>query len=51
MRAAVPDGKIVDAMISSNVKKTSTPLNGTEHEVCALPVLQFAISLNLPIFT
>ncbi|CAM0907924.1 unnamed protein product [Alopecurus aequalis] len=34
VRAAVPDGKTVDAMISSTVKrKTSTPLNGTEHEV------------------
>lgn len=34
VRAAVPDGKTVDAMISSTVKrKTSVPLNGTEHEV------------------
>ncbi|XP_037480339.1 vacuolar protein sorting-associated protein 54, chloroplastic-like, partial [Triticum dicoccoides] len=34
VRAAVPDGKTVDAMVLSTVKrKTSTPLNGTEHEV------------------
>uniref|UniRef100_A0ACD5YB66 Uncharacterized protein n=1 Tax=Avena sativa TaxID=4498 RepID=A0ACD5YB66_AVESA len=34
VRAAVPDGKTVDAMISSTVKRrTSIPLNGTEHEV------------------
>ncbi|CAL5018233.1 unnamed protein product [Urochloa decumbens] len=33
VHAAVPDGKAVDAMISSNVKrKASSPLNGTEHE-------------------
>ena len=36
MHAAVPDGKAVDAMIASNVKrKASSPLNGTEYEVCA----------------
>ena len=52
MRAAVPDGKTVDALISSTVKrKTSAPLNGMEHEVRALPVLQFAIFLNWPVFT
>lgn len=34
VRAAVPDGKTVDAMILSNVKRRSSmPLNGTEHEV------------------
>ncbi|CAN6227264.1 unnamed protein product [Urochloa humidicola] len=33
VHAAVPDGKAVDAMILSNVKrKASSPLNGTEHE-------------------
>ncbi|CAN6242546.1 unnamed protein product [Urochloa humidicola] len=33
VHAAVPDGKAVDAMISSSVKrKESSPLNGTEHE-------------------
>uniref|UniRef100_A0A0E0KN79 Vacuolar protein sorting-associated protein 54 C-terminal domain-containing protein n=1 Tax=Oryza punctata TaxID=4537 RepID=A0A0E0KN79_ORYPU len=33
VRAAVPDGKAVDALIQSNVKrKASVPLNGTEHE-------------------
>ncbi|CAN6234384.1 unnamed protein product [Urochloa humidicola] len=33
VHAAVPDGKAVDAMISSNVKrKASSSLNGTEHE-------------------
>jgi hypothetical protein len=37
VHAAVPDGKTVDAMILSNVKrKASSPLNGTEDEVCAL---------------
>ncbi|XP_052151999.1 vacuolar protein sorting-associated protein 54, chloroplastic [Oryza glaberrima] len=34
VRAAVPDGKAVDALIQANVKrKASVPLNGTEHEV------------------
>ncbi|XP_062225215.1 vacuolar protein sorting-associated protein 54, chloroplastic-like [Phragmites australis] len=34
VHAAVPDGKAVDAMILSNVKrKASSPLNGIEHEV------------------
>ncbi|XP_040379050.1 vacuolar protein sorting-associated protein 54, chloroplastic [Oryza brachyantha] len=34
VRAAVPDGKAINALIQSNVKrKASAPLNGTEHEV------------------
>ncbi|XP_062185218.1 vacuolar protein sorting-associated protein 54, chloroplastic-like [Phragmites australis] len=34
VHAAVPDGKAIDAMILSNVKrKSSSPLSGTEHEV------------------
>jgi vacuolar protein sorting-associated protein 54 len=50
VRAAVPDGKTVDAMISSTVKRrTSMPLNGTEHEVCALSVC--CLSLSWHIFT
>jgi len=37
VHAAVPDGKAVAAMILSNVKrKASSPLNGTEHEICAI---------------
>jgi len=33
VHAAVPDGKAVDAMILSTVKrKASSPLNGTDHE-------------------
>lgn len=50
MRAAVPDGKAVDALIQANVKrKASVPLNGTEHEVCFSS--QFNLSLNWLIFT
>ncbi|XP_039771317.1 uncharacterized protein LOC120639528 isoform X1 [Panicum virgatum] len=37
VHAAVPDGKAIDAMILSNVeRKASSPLNGTEHEICAI---------------
>jgi vacuolar protein sorting-associated protein 54 len=39
VHAAVPDGKAVDAMILSTVKrKASSPLNGTDHEVCAFRI-------------
>jgi len=39
VHAAVPDAKAVDAMILSTVKrKASSPLNGTDHEVCAFRI-------------
>jgi hypothetical protein len=46
VHAAVPDGKAVDAMILSNVKrKASSPLNGTGDEVCAVTVV-WPIAIN-----
>jgi hypothetical protein len=45
VHAAVPDGKAVDVMILSTVKrKASSPLNGTDHEVCAFRILQLYIT-------